>query len=69
MKDVYCALLPIVVQRRLLLALCGWPWDGRTWHDGTRMSLDEETIDGMGDEHFEAFMTRWLATSAPVSAP
>jgi hypothetical protein len=64
----YTARIPIAVQRRLLLALCGWRWDGRTWHDGARMALDEEVIDNMSDEYFEAFMAQWLATSAPESA-
>jgi hypothetical protein len=64
MKDLYCALVPITVQRRLLLALCGWRWDGRTWHDGARLVLDEETLDGMTDGAFEAFMAQWLTTSA-----
>jgi hypothetical protein len=67
MSDLYTALVPIAVQRRLLLALCGWRWDGRTWHDGASMFLDEETLDGMSGERFDAFMAQWLATSAPGS--
>jgi hypothetical protein len=67
MNNLYAALVPVGVQRRLLLALCGWRWDGRTWHDGARLALDEATLDGMSDERFEAFMAQWLATSAPGS--
>jgi hypothetical protein len=67
MNELYTALVPMGVQCRLLLALCGWRWNGRTWHDGARLALEEEALDAMSDEGFEAVVAQWLATSTPGS--
>jgi hypothetical protein len=66
MSDLYTTLVPMGVQRRLLLALCGWRWDGRTWRDGARMSLDEETLDSMSNEHFEGVLASGWPRRRPI---
>jgi hypothetical protein len=53
MHDVYTSVVPIGVQRRLILNLC--------YHLGAQ-SISEESLDAMSDEAWQTFIAPWLAS-------
>ena len=60
-----CDVIPTAVRRRLVLNLVGCRLREGVWHapHGTQM-VDEEALDSVSDEDFEAFLAQWLAPSA-----
>jgi hypothetical protein len=62
MPNTYAAVVPVAVQRRLLLALVGYRWDGARYQRGDQ-SISEQQLDAMDEAAWEAFLLPWLASA------
>jgi len=63
MQDIYNSIVPAGVQRRLILRLCGWRWDGAGYRCGSQY-VSEEALDTMSAEQWQTFLAPWLASAA-----
>jgi hypothetical protein len=58
--------IPIPVQRRLLLGLSGFRREGREWVLGSER-LHEERLDAMDNVQWQHYMSRWLASAVSAN--
>ena len=59
-------LIPVPIQRRLILGLIGFRREGREWVLGIER-LHEEALDAMDDERWQRYMSRWLASAVSAN--
>jgi hypothetical protein len=62
MPDTYTSVIPISVQRRLLLNLMGYRWVSGGYQCG-RQYISEERLDHMDEASWQALIRPWLASS------